>query len=282
MTAFLIILSGTSSNVFAESAILNRPQPELEGVGVEEKLGDQVTLQAHFMNENGAGVQLNDYFKSNRPVILSLNYFTCPQLCSLQLNGLTRTMKKIPWKAGNEFVFVSVSYDPTETAEQAKLQKTKYLRDYGQSTSNEGWNFLVGRRDYIKRLAGELGISYKYLRNKRQYSHPAALVLCTPDGKISSYIHGVDMTPESLQEALQTAAAGNIAKPKKPGSIWPMFCAVYDAEAGVYVVSAIRIMQVSGVLLIIAFGSLWWFCQHLVHSKEKEKVAVSEVVSEAV
>ncbi len=49
--------------------------PELQGVGLTQKLGASLPLQAEFKDEYGKKVRLKDYFDGKRPVLLTLNYF---------------------------------------------------------------------------------------------------------------------------------------------------------------------------------------------------------------
>jgi protein SCO1/2 len=48
---------------------------ELKGVGLDQKLGAKLPLQAAFKDEHGRKVTLGDYFDGKRPVLLTLNYF---------------------------------------------------------------------------------------------------------------------------------------------------------------------------------------------------------------
>ena len=48
----------------------------------------------------GRPVKLGDYFQPNRPVLLVMVYFGCPQLCSLSLNGVTKAVRKIDLQPG--------------------------------------------------------------------------------------------------------------------------------------------------------------------------------------
>jgi len=49
--------------------------PELQGVGLTQKLGAKLPLQAEFKDEHGKKVTLGDYFDGKRPLLLTLNYF---------------------------------------------------------------------------------------------------------------------------------------------------------------------------------------------------------------
>src|ERR1700751_2109336 len=60
----------------------------LQKVGVSQHLNQQLPLDAVFVDETGKTVKLGDYF-GKKPAILALVYYTCPMLCSEELNGLT-------------------------------------------------------------------------------------------------------------------------------------------------------------------------------------------------
>src|SRR6185437_11920979 len=57
--------------------------PQLEGVGVDEHLGQEVDLDLTFTAKNGYPVALRDFFNKGKPVVLDLVYYQCPMLCNL-------------------------------------------------------------------------------------------------------------------------------------------------------------------------------------------------------
>ena len=58
----------------------------LRNVGLEQHLYAQLPLALEFRDETGKAVQLGEYF-SAKPVILILDYYQCPRLCPLVLDG---------------------------------------------------------------------------------------------------------------------------------------------------------------------------------------------------
>ena len=104
----------------AAPARADRSEPlpqELEGVGVTDRTGARLPLEAAFKDEAGAPVTLGALFGRGRPVLVTLNYSSCPMLCNLQLEGLVEAMLGVDWSAGADFDVVTVSIDPTETAD---------------------------------------------------------------------------------------------------------------------------------------------------------------------
>ena len=88
-------------------------------VGIDEKLGEKITLNNMFKDEMGNDVAIGKYF-NDKPVFLVLVYYECPTLCSLHLNALLDTFKDFEWDIGSNFEFVAVSIDPEESPKLAE------------------------------------------------------------------------------------------------------------------------------------------------------------------
>lgn len=244
------------SAAFAQSA--DQVPEEHKGVGITQKLNNQLPLDAYFSNEKGQLVHLGDYFKAGRPVILTLNYYQCPGLCSYQLNGLVDALRDLKWTPGKEFDIVTVSFDPLETAQLAASKKESYLAVYGRADANVGWHFLTGDKEPIRRLTDAAGFGYRWNPDTQQWVHDAALIICKPDGRISRYIGSIKYEPETIRLALTEASAGKV------GSIWDqifLLCAHYDPKRGVYTAQAMTAMRLAGLttlaMLAIALGTFW-------------------------
>ncbi len=240
----------------APAEIRSRTEPmpkELVGVGVTEHPNVQVPLDLEFKDESGRIVRLAEYFKGDRPVILTLNYFRCPMLCTLQLNGLIDALKRMEWTPGNEFRMVTVSFDPTETPTLARLKKQNYLEEYGRPAAAGGWAFLTGRQENIRKLTDTVGFAYRYDEEADQYIHAAALFVCTPDGRVSRYLYGVTFDPQTLRLSLVEAGQGKIGTTVDQVLL---FCFHYDAAKGRYGPAAMNLMQSAAVLTLIVVGAV--------------------------
>jgi protein SCO1 len=244
----------TSGLILVSPVQAQRTEPlpkELEGVGVTEHLNEQIPLDLEFTDSDGKPVKLKQFFDGKRPVMLTLNYSNCPMLCSLQLDRLFDAMKRMPWDIGGKFEMVTLSFDPLEIPERARMTKQKYLEIYRRVGAAEGWHFLTGREENIKKLADAVGFHYRYSPEKRQYFHLAVTFILTPDGRISRYLYGVEYDPQTLRLSLLEAADGKI------GSTVDrilLFCYHYDAEQGRYGLAAVRLMQVGGGLMVLVLG----------------------------
>ena len=172
-TRLVIVACGLALGLsLPDAAVAQRQEPApqvLNEVGIDEQLGDQIPLDLRFRDENGAEVTLASLFPGDRPAVLSLNYSDCPMLCTLVLNGLIDGLEQLSWTPGRQFDVISVSIDPLETPQRARLTKQKYLRDYGRPETAAGWHFLTGTQENIKRLADAVGFRYKYVEKDKQY-----------------------------------------------------------------------------------------------------------------
>src|ERR1700760_243801 len=131
----------------------------LNTVKIDQRLGQQLPLDATFRDETGKTVKLGDYF-GKKPVILSLVYYQCQILCMEDLNGLVGALEMVNLKPGKDFQIVIVSIDPQETPAIAATKKAMYVKRYGQLDTANGWHFLTGDEPDIKALAQGVGFGY--------------------------------------------------------------------------------------------------------------------------
>lgn len=225
----------------------------LVGVDVKEHLSAPVPMDLAFEDENGKPVTLKDYFDGSVPVILTMNYSNCPMLCSLQLTALVEGLKKVDWTIGKEYRIVTVSYDPTETQELAHRTKARYLAQYARPGSEGGWHFLHGSENNVQAMAKALGITYHYNEARKEYVHPATVILSTPNGKIDRYLYGLDYPEKTLHLSLVESSEGKIGTTVDQ---LILFCFHYDANEGRYAPVARNIMRAGGgatVFLLAGF-----------------------------
>ncbi|MCA9239925.1 MAG: SCO family protein [Planctomycetales bacterium] len=224
----------------------------IEGVGVDEKLGGQIPLDLTFYDEHGRPFPLADLFNGDLPVILSLNYSSCPMLCRVQLNGLVEGLKEMEWTAGKEFHVVSVSIDPRETPERAKKTEELYLSKYDRPGSAGGWHFLTGKQQDILKLADSVGFRYKFLPDEGEFANTAAAMVCTPDGVVSRYLYGVLFEPATLRLSLVEAGQGQVGSAMDQVLL---FCFQYDHTKGRYAPVARKIMSFGAGVTVLLLGA---------------------------
>ncbi len=253
LTALFLLLAvfvtGALQN--AQAQLAEQTVPGTEDVGLDDHIGQMLPLDLTFTDENGETVQLGDYFADGKPVVLSLVYYDCPMLCNLILDGFTRTMTEIPQTPGVDYTIVTVSFDPSETTEQARRQKARHMEMLGREGAEDGWHFLTGGDDNIFALADAVGFRYRWDEDSQQYAHPAALTFAQADGTISRYLTGVTFTPTDLRAALTEASEG------KTGTFvdqFIMFCFQYNPDTHTYSLMASRLMMAGGALTVLLLG----------------------------
>lgn len=247
----LFVCSAAGAQVVRDSV------SELMGIDIIEHLGDSLPLNLSFVDDNGIKVTLSDYFKGDKPVLLTLGYYECPMLCNLVFNGVSEGIKELGWVPGEKYQVISVSIDPLETAELAAKKKANYIKFLEMPGASGGWHFLVTESENAKTLADAIGFEYYYVEDRDEYAHAAAAYLISPEGVISRYLYGIQYTASNLKLGLLEASEGKI------GSTLDkilLYCYRYDPDAKGYVLFAQNAMKVGGavtvVLIALLVGSL--------------------------
>ena len=253
----------------------------MEGVDITQKLGAQIPLDAAFRDERGRDVKLAEYFDTDRPVVLVLNYFKCPSLCGLLLNQLTDRMKELDkqsgWIPGKQYRVLAVSFEPLEGPQQAAAKKRSYLLELGRSEAADGMHFLTGEKVDISRLEAAIGYVKRWSSDRQEWIHPSAIVLCTPRGVVSRYLGGLDYDAQTLRLSLVEASQG------KTGSLWDkifLTCYVYESHSGRYVPYALGIMRAGGAATVVVLGlMLLSFWRIDVARRRRNRAGPPDVVS---
>jgi protein SCO1/2 len=235
------------------------PDP-LKKVGIEQRLGESLPLTAEFKDESGQIVKLGEYFGKGRPVIVALVYYECPMLCNQVLNGLTGTLKGISFEAGREFDVVAVSFDAKEfdKPDLAKNKKTSYMERYGRPGTEKGWHFLTGTQSSIDAITQATGFKYEWDEKSNQFAHGSAIMLATPDGKLSRYFYGIDYAPRDVKLGIMESADSKV------GSVADelmLYCFHYDPASGKYgfqILSVLRLTAIATLLGMGMMGFVFW------------------------
>lgn len=233
----------------------------IDGLEIREQLGKGVPLDTPFTDSTGARVTLRDYFDGKHPVVLTLNYADCPMLCGLQLPRFVGALRQLSRTVGEDFKVLTLSIDPAETPAVAETSRQRYLRDYGRPNASD-WHFLTGPEPATRAVANAVGIDYAYNEARKEWIHPAAVVLLMPDGRISRYLYGIEYHPETLNLAIVEASEGKI------GSIVDrlvLYCFHYDETEGRYAPVAMNIMRVGAgltALVLGAFLAVYWLAEY--------------------
>ncbi len=230
----------------------------LTDVGIDQKLNEQLPLDAVFKNENGETVKLGDYF-GKKPVVLSLVYYACPMLCNQVLNGMVTNFRVLAFQPGQEFEVVTVSFDSRETPALAAAKKKTYI-EYLPAAKREGaaagWHFLTGDEANIKRLTEAVGFRYRFDSETNQFAHASAIYVATSQGKLARYFYGIEYAPRDVRLGLIEAGENKIGTPVDQ---LLLYCFHYDPADGRYGFAVFNGMKVGGILTLIGMvvGFFW-------------------------
>jgi protein SCO1/2 len=224
---------------------------QLQGIGIDQKLDSQVPLDLAFRDETGQPVKLERYFRSGRPVILTLVYYECPMLCTLVLNGLVSALRALSFDAGEQFEIITVSFDPNETPQLAAAKKEAYLAEYRRPGAAEGWHFLTGDAAAIEGLSRSVGFRFRYDQEIQQFAHAAAIMVLTPGGRVARYFYGVEYAPRDLRLGLIEAAENRIGSAVDQ---LLLYCFRYDPHTGKYSAAILNIVRLGGVLTVLSLA----------------------------
>src|ERR1700691_5721245 len=249
--AFLLLAPRGAAQLASDPMQSAGVRPELlKQVSIDQKLNQSIPLNLTFRDENGAPVALAQFF-GKKPVILSLVYYNCPNLCTQVLNGVESGLKELPLDIGKQFDVVTVSIDPTESHVLAKVKQEMYVGMYGRPGAAQGWHFLTGDELQIKQLADAVGFHYAYDPDTKQFAHYSAIMLLTPEGKIARYFYGIQYPSRDLRLGLVEASEGKIGT---PADQILLFCYHYDPATGKYGLLISHVIQAGGLLTVLILG----------------------------
>jgi protein SCO1/2 len=224
--------------------------PELQGIGIDQKLNAQIPLDAEFVDQDGKAVQLGSYF-GRRPVLLALVYFRCPMLCSQILSGVASGLKPLSLESGRDFNVVAISFDPQDTPATAREKRDEYLRRYSGKARADGWNFLTGSPESIRAVTEAVGFHYRWDEQTKMFIHLSGIMILTPEGKMARYLYGVEYQPKDLKLSLIEASHDKIGSAVDEVLL---FCYHYDPTTGKYGAAVMNLLRAAGVLTLCVGG----------------------------
>lgn len=244
-TAFFIFIF---SFCFLHAQTLKKDFPSEQKIDVIENLGSYIPLETVLIDENGNEVELGSFFNKEIPTVLTLNYFECPMLCTLVLNGLAESLKNLTLNAGDDFQVITIDINPNEKTLFANQKKKNYIKGFGLENMKNDWHFLTGNQENIKKVADSIGYIYYYDNQRDEYMHPAAITLLSSEGKISRYLYGIEYIVKDLKLGILEASEGKI------GSTLDkiiLYCYHYDPYKNTYTIFATNVMRLGGIFTII-------------------------------
>ena len=153
--------AGARSDIAKSSPLLEQTKQVITGKSstdaqwIEEKTGQYLPLDLEFIDEEGKPIRLREII--DRPTILLLIYFYCPNICSKNLAHLAIALNSLSFNPDKEFRVIALSFNEAESYKDAARAKQNYLKIVGANFPPYGWRFLTGSRDAIKTAIDAVG-----------------------------------------------------------------------------------------------------------------------------
>jgi protein SCO1 len=244
---------------------------EDEATLIDQRLGAYVAKDVVFRDETGKEVKLTDYLIPGRPIVLNLQFFSCPSLCGPVLNSLVAGLEGIDLTPGKEMTILSVSFDHREKNELAAYKKKSTFSVYDRPGAKSGWHFLTSHDEKnIRRLTESVGYGFRWNQTRQDFDHKASLIFLSPEGKITRYLNDFRWDADTLRLAIVEASEGTV------GTLADRFllsCYSYDPSTGKYNQIGPTVMAIGGALTIAGLFTLIFVLIRRERRQQRQQVA---------
>jgi protein SCO1/2 len=218
-------------------------QPFTDNIGIDEKLGETITLDLKFLNEKNEVVTLRDLI--NKPTVIALVYLNCPGLCSPLQEGFAEVIDKTDLILGQDYQAMTISFDFHDSPQMAAQKKANFVTKIPEELAQH-WHYLTTDSATVIQLLTDVG--YKIKITGLDFVHPSALIVVSPEGKITRYLYGLRFLPFDLKMSVMEAQKG---LPRPSINRIMEFCYSYDVEGKRY---KLEVTKVVGALTLIILG----------------------------
>jgi protein SCO1/2 len=229
-------------------------------LGIYEKLDDYIPDDLIFVSENSDTVNLLSLI--DKPTVLVPVYYNCPGICTPLLEGVADVINKTDPVLGIDYQIFTFSFNYEEGTDLAKQKKETFSKLVkGKHDLENGWKYFTADSANVYSLLNSIG--YKVKKQGKEYIHPGAIVVLSPEGKITRYLHGTYIMPFDLKMAIAEASVGRSGPTINK---FLKFCFSYDPEGKKYV---LNITKISGSVII--FLAILLFLTLLLKKKKKQQ-----------
>ncbi len=221
-------------------------------LGINEKLGNMVPLDLTFINEKGESVTLKKLM-DGKPTMISLNYFRCAGICTPQLNDMAKMLGRLDLAENIDYKVITIGFAEDEGYELAAAKRKTMLSTIQRDYVQDAWHFVIGENNSSAIVADKVGFTYEKTVSPAgvvDYIHPAALIMLSPEGKVTRYLNGIEQLPFDVKMALMEAGQGKIG-PTIAKNL--LYCFAYDPKAKTYIFKWEKIAGAVMTLIMLAF-----------------------------
>jgi len=229
-------------------------------LGIYEKLDEYLPDDLTFVSENSDTVNLKSLI--DKPTVLVPVYYNCPGICTPLLEGVADVINKTDPVLGIDYQIFTFSFNYEEGTDLALKKKETFSKLVkGNHDLANGWKYFTADSTNVHRLLNSIG--YKVKKEGKEYIHPGAIVVVSPEAKITRYLHGTYIMPFDLKMAIAEASEGRSGPTINK---FLKFCFSYDAEGKKYV---LNITKISGSVII--FLAILLFLSLVLKKKKKKQ-----------
>lgn len=221
-------------------------------LGINEKLGTMVPLDLTFINEKGERVTLKKLM-DGKPTMISLNYFRCAGICTPQLNDMAKMLGRLDLAENTDYKVLTIGFAEDEGYELAAAKRQTMLKTIQRDYVQDAWHFVIGENNSSGILADKVGFKYEKTVSPAgvvDYLHPAALIILSPEGKVTRYLNGIEQLPFDVKMALMEAGQGKVG-PTIAKNL--LYCFAYDPKAKTYIFKWEKIAGAVMTLIMLVF-----------------------------
>ena len=222
----------------AESGPANSNQPldpvkEFRYKEVLQKSQDAIgnVLSNHPLTDhNGQALSMEDL--RGKPLVLSLVYTSCYQICPMTIRNLAKVVDKARDALGeNSFNVAVLGFDVYNDSPQAMIHFARK-----QGIDNRGWRLLSVSPDTINALSEELG--FEFFSSPNGFDHITQATVIDAEGRVYRQVYGEVIDTPLLVEPLKQLVLG---QPKPNQTLLSelinkvrFFCTTYDPARDAY------------------------------------------------
>jgi protein SCO1/2 len=252
LSSFAVAQGGSLGNAAVPGGDILK-NPDLEGVGVDQKIGTTIPTEIELTDEAGHRTNLGKLLRG-RPIVLLPIFLRCTGACTVEMQGVLNALaKKADLIPGRDLDLVIVDLNPKETAELAAAKKAEYLDQYGHKETAKAWTFLTGPEDAVQKIVQPIGFKYTYDAPRDRVNHPGVVYVLTPTGRVSTLMLDGMYPAGRFAGDIHRAAKEELGEPL-PDTAW-LGCVHVDPVTGkrsLAIQGVVRLLAIVTVLGILA------------------------------
>ncbi|MCP4431179.1 MAG: SCO family protein [Gammaproteobacteria bacterium] len=189
----------------------------------QDAIGNQVGIY-DFVNSDGKTISLESF--KGKPLIISMVYTSCYQICPMTTRHLTKMVEKARDALGSDtFEVAVIGFDTAVDTPQA-------MQYFGnkQGVSDKGWNLLSSNQADVNALARDMG--FLFTPSSNGFDHLIQVTILDAEGKVYRQVYGQVFETPLLVDPLIELVLGRAAPAKSFLSDLTdkvkLFCTTYD------------------------------------------------------